>query len=223
MRCSQSDATTLMQLSVISGSSSASVTGWRGWEPSWSEGSPQTSAGSLCRTTGRQTQVMLQQEIWKTTCGAADQSDYRATCGAGRLWAQWSRWWRRRRRRRVKTQQPQSNRTTPRSPRRSSLQTQTQTSHLRGNEGAGVKGEGADSDELCHGSGLVTVGDPVDGLSWSPQAAQDVVTVDVDGHSDHKQKQTCVTDKQEVSDALTSDRKCAEDVTWPVTSSFQMF
>ena len=52
------------------------------------------------------------------------------------------------------------------------------------------------------------MGDPVGDLSWSPQAAQDVVTVDVDGHSDHKQKQTCVTDKQEVSDAH-SDRKCA--------------
>lgn len=33
--------------------------------------------------------------------------------------------------------------------------------------------------------------DPVDRLSRFPQIAQDVVTVDVDAHPQHKQKQTC--------------------------------
>lgn len=37
-----------------------------------------------------------------------------------------------------------------------------------------------------------TVGDPVHGLSGFPQAAQDVVTVDVDGHSNQEEKETWV-------------------------------
>lgn len=42
-----------------------------------------------------------------------------------------------------------------------------------------------------------TVRDPVDGLPGSSQAAQDVVAVDVDDHTDHKQQETFIINEQE--------------------------
>ncbi len=60
-----------------------------------------------------------------------------------------------------------------------------------------------------------TGGDPVDGLSGSPQAAQDVVAVDVDGHSNQEQKKTCITCKHEYLELiliLRVSRKTGSDV-----------